>query len=69
MLHFFSIGFEFPYIQVNSVWWKDGFVFFLLDNNMRNTMGRPDLLFSGNTVVFGGVFRKVEGFYNCRSYL
>jgi ATP-dependent DNA helicase PIF1 len=30
-----------------------------LDNNMRDIMGRQDLLFGGKTVVFGGNFRQV----------
>jgi hypothetical protein len=30
-----------------------------LDNSMRDIMSRPDLLFGGKTVVFGGDFRQV----------
>jgi hypothetical protein len=30
-----------------------------LDNNMRDIMGRQDLLFGGKTVVFGGDFKQV----------
>jgi ATP-dependent DNA helicase PIF1 len=31
----------------------------VLDNNMRDIMGRPGLPFGGKTVVFGGDFRQV----------